>query len=258
MFELFADIFTYRENALLKTDPRTKLIVSVWAIVLIICSKDILYPLSVFIFSMAFLTFLRIPARVIVGRMLVPLGIVLVIILLKLFMTPGEPLFTVSFLNITLNSSREGLLSGINIGARVIGSVSLIVLLGVTTPAHEVFRSLLWMKAPRDWVEVAMLMYRYIFVLIDTTINMAMAQKLRLGYSGMFRALRSLGVLSGVVVLRSVDQSVKTSEAMMLRGYNGSFPVSRLPLFTRSDFRITFLFCSFFAALFGVSEWMLG
>lgn len=257
MFNLFNDIFTYNANATLKTDPRNKLIVSLWVIVLVVCSKGVIFPGAVFMVCLTLMMLLHIPARMIAGRLLVPLGIVMVIILLKLFMTPGDLLFTVSFAKITLAASQAGLLEGVILGTRVMGSCSMIIFLGVTTPAHDVFRSMLWMKAPREWVEVAMLMCRYIFVLIDTAINMLMAQKLRLGYSGMWRSLHSVGVLSGAVVLRSVDQAVKTSEAMILRGYNGAFPVSRLACYKRRDFTVTLLVCGFMMVFFGVFEWVL-
>lgn len=255
MPEIFSDIFTYRENALPRTDPRTRLIVALWAILLVVCSQGPWYPLAVFLFSMALISLLRVPVRLVAARLLVPMGIVLVIVLLKLFMTPGDPLFQVPFGQVSLTASREGLRSGLILGTRVSGAVSMIILLGVTTPAHEVFRALFWMKAPREWVEVAMLMYRYIFVLVETAANMATAQRLRLGYSGARESLRSLGVLSGSVVLRSAEQAVKTSEAMMLRGYQGSLPVSALPPFTRADVLATLSLCAFFAALFGVFEW---
>jgi cobalt/nickel transport system permease protein len=255
MPEIFSDIFTYRENALARTDPRTRLIVSLCAIVLVVCSKGTWYPLAVFLFSMALISLLRVPVRLVAARLLIPMGIVLVIVLLKLFMTVGDPLFQVSFGQMTLTASREGFRGGLILGARVAGAVSMIILLGVTTPAHEVFRALFWMKAPREWVEVAMLMYRYIFVLIETAANMATAQRLRLGYSGARESLRSLGVLSGSVVLRSAEQAVKTSEAMMLRGYQGSLPVSAMSPFTRADLVATVSLCAFFAALFGVLEW---
>ena len=255
MPEIFSDIFTYRENALARTDPRTRLIVSLCAILLAVCSQGPWYPLAVFLFSMASLSLLRVPVRLVAARLLVPMGIVLVIVLLKLFMTAGDPLFQVPFGQVTLTASREGLRGGLILGTRVTGAVSMLILLGVTTPAHEVFRALFWMKAPREWVEVAMLMYRYIFVLVETAANMATAQRLRLGYSGARESLRSLGSLSGAVVLRSAEQAVKTSEAMMLRGYQGSLPVSAMPPFTRADVLATLSLCAFFAALFGVLEW---
>jgi cobalt/nickel transport system permease protein len=255
MHEIFSDIFTYRENVLKRTDPRTRLIVALGAILLVVLSKGPWYPLAVLLFSVASLSLLRVPGRLVATRLLVPMGIVVVIVLLKLFMTAGHPLFQLGLGQVTLTASREGLRSGLVLGARVAGAVSMIILLGVTTPAHEVFRALFWMKAPREWVEVAMLMYRYIFVLVETAANMATAQRLRLGYRGARESLRSLGVLSGSVVLRSAEQAVKTSEAMMLRGYQGSLPVSPVRPFTRADVVAALSLCAFFGALFGVLEW---
>jgi cobalt/nickel transport system permease protein len=103
------------------------------------------------------------------------------------------------------------------------------LLLGCVTPAHQLFHALRWLGVPRTWVEVALLMYRYIFVLLDEAGDVVTAQRVRLGYAGVSRSLSSLGVLSGTVIVRSLDQSERTHEAMMLRGYKGSMPFGPLP-----------------------------
>ena len=54
------------------------------------------------------------------------------------------------------------------------------------------------------------------------------AQKVRLGYSGLRRSLRSMGSLAGIVMLRSLDQAEKTHEAMVARGYRGFLPLPAL------------------------------
>jgi cobalt/nickel transport system permease protein len=57
---------------------------------------------------------------------------------------------------------------------------------------------------------------------------MATAQTLRLGYRGAARSIRSAGTLAGAVLVKSLDQAARTSEAMVLRGYAGTMPVGAL------------------------------
>ncbi len=257
MFELFSDIFTNRDNALTETDARIKLIVALFAILLAILSESPEFPAVLFLVSVSIMLALRLPWKHMFARFLVPFGIVALLSVLQLFMTDGTAIFSIQVSHFVLTATREGFLNAVHIGARVLGAVGILVLLGVTTPAHDVFRALLWMRAPRAWVEVAMLMYRYVFVLLETTIDMATAQKLRLGYSGTTRSLKSAGALAGAVFLRSIDQSVKTSEAMSLRGYRGQLPVGRMAPFAFTHALITSAACAALFSLFAVFNWVV-
>jgi cobalt/nickel transport system permease protein len=249
MIELFSDIFTNRDNALTETDARIKLMGVLFALVLGILSASPVFPAVLFFVSVFIVMALRLPWKHVFMRFLVPFVIVGVLGVLQLFMTEGTTIFAISLSPWVLTATREGFLNAVHIGARVLGGVGMVIVLGVTTPAHDVFGALLWMRAPRAWVEVAMLMYRYIFVLLEITMDMATAQKHRLGYSTTAISLKSAGTLAGAVILRAIDQSVKTSEAMSLRGYRGELPVGRLAPFT---FRSGLITAILYAVLLGL------
>jgi cobalt/nickel transport system permease protein len=61
------------------------------------------------------------------------------------------------------------------------------------------------------------------------------AQRTRLGYSTVKRSLSSVGVLAGTVITRSMDQAMRTYEAMTLRGYQGSMPFGPMPGLKATD-----------------------
>jgi cobalt/nickel transport system permease protein len=71
-------------------------------------------------------------------------------------------------------------------------------------------------------------MYRYIFILFEQATSVVSAQRVRLGYSSLRQSFRSLGDLSGMVILRSLDQAEKSHEAMIARGYQGTLPLPEL------------------------------
>ncbi len=180
---------------------------------------------------------LRFPPGVVAARLSIPLGMVLVIFALRLFTTPGEPLFSLQIAGLALRATREGLAVAALAALRILAATSVLVLLGMVAPAHALFRALLWFRVPRSLVEVGLLMYRFIFVLLDIAADMATAQTLRLGYRGAARSLRSVGSLAGAVLVKSLDQAARTSEAMELRGYTGSMPVGALPPLPRRELR---------------------
>jgi len=237
VFELFSDIFTYRENRLTEVDPRVKLVVALAAILLVLASGRPALPLLVAGVALSVMAALRFPPGVVAARLSIPLGMVLVVFTLRLFTVPGETLFTVELAGTALQATREGFLVGACAALRIFAATSVLVLLGMVAPAHALFRALLRFRVPRSLVEIGLLMYRFIFVLLDIAADMATAQTLRLGYHGAARSLRSVGDLAGAVLVKSLDQAARTSEAMVLRGYAGTMPVGALPPLPRRELR---------------------
>ena len=101
--------------------------------------------------------------------------------------------------------------------------------------AHEILAALRWARLPQTWVEIALLMIRAIFTLFEQAGSVLAAQKVRLGHATLRRSLGSIGSLAGIVLLRSLDQSQRTHEAMTVRGYQGSVPLPRLRPLSRRD-----------------------
>ena len=257
MFDLFSDIFTYRDNALTRIDPRAKLLITLAALIAVVTAEGALLPLTALALSLGAIAALRIPARLVAARLAAPLSIVAVLIVLKAFLTGTTPLGSFSLAGVAFTATVEGLREGLLIGARVLGAVSLVLLLGVVTPAHRIFQALRWFRISKDWLEVAILMYRYIFVLLDRVADLAAAQRLRLGYRAPGRALDSLSALAGATLVHSFEQARRTHAAMRLRGYAGTMPFGPLPALGRRDRAITALGLAASAAA-RLLEWGIG
>lgn len=255
MFHLFSDIFANRENPLTRIDPRAKLVIGFTVILSVILSTKVTLPLLVFGSSLLAIVTLRIPFRLILFRLGAPLSIVAVLVLLQSFLVGSTPLLTLHLGGWKITATREGLLHGLLLGCRVLGAVSVILLLSFTTPAHKIFHSLLWLHVPREWVEVAMMMYRYTFILLEVASDMAAAQRVRIGYSGIKRSLSSIGILAGGVIIRSVDQGIRSYEAMVARGYKGSVPFGPMAPLSRRDGWATALLVLAVAGAFLTLEW---
>jgi cobalt/nickel transport system permease protein len=257
MFDLFSDIFTYRDNALTRIDPRVKLTLALAALIAVVTAGQIALPLAVFAFCLGCIAALRIPARLVAARLAAPLMIVAVLVVLQAFATGTTPLFSFTLGGWTLTAKAEGLRQGALIGARVLGAVSAVFLLSVVTPAHRIFQALRWFRVSRDWLEIAVLMYRYIFVLMDRVTDLAAAQRLRLGYTARGRAIASFAALAGATVVHSFEQAGRTHDAMRLRGYKGTIPFGPLPELCRRDRRFLALGLALIAAAWGLLEWRI-
>ncbi|MDP3732785.1 MAG: cobalt ECF transporter T component CbiQ, partial [Candidatus Omnitrophota bacterium] len=185
--EIFSDHFAQKINYLTEVDARVKMLFVAAAIIIAVSSQHPYVPLIVFFLCLIFLLGIKIPARIILLRLAGPLGIV------------GTILFTQIF----FYGMAEGLVRGFLIMAKVLGAVSLIIFLSMTTPINKLLNAARWFKIPNVWVEITMLSYRYSFVLLEDAITIRNAQKVRLGYGSLARSLRSFGELMGSTVIRT-------------------------------------------------------
>ncbi len=257
MFDLFSDIFACRDNALTRLDPRIKIILASALILICITSETVIIPLFIFISSVLIMKAIRIPMRLLIMRFAAPFGMVLVLVVLQTFLTGKTTIWAWSFLGISFSATQEGLSRGIVLGSRVLGSVSVMFLLSSATPAYKIFHALRWFRIPESWVEIALLIYRYIFTLLDQTADTAAAQKVRLGYSNLRLSFASMGVLTGSVVTRSIDQAMRTHEAMTLRGYNGKFPFGPMYEVPRRQWILPAILLPILISIHVFTEWWL-
>ena len=242
MFDLFSDYFALRGNSAGSLDGRVKLFLAVLAIMAVIVSEKIFFPFSVFLFSFLILSLIKIPLSLLLLRTLPLLVMALMVFLLKSFLTPGVSIFSFALGSWLLSATTEGVGAGLLIASRILGSMSVVLLLGFTTPVYKLFRSLAWYGVPAVWVEVALLTYRYVFYFLDIAMQVMSAQKVRLGYTGAVRSFNSAGLLSGSVLVRAFLQAERTGEAMAVRGYSGDFPDTPMDRPSSKDIAFLILF----------------
>ncbi|MBI5740049.1 MAG: cobalt ECF transporter T component CbiQ [Nitrospirae bacterium] len=216
-------------HILAKVDARVKLLVALALLLMVLSYKGIFFPLLMSAGALMLCIKMRIPLKAILARMAQPLFLALVILLLKLFFSGKDTMFVIKlptshFPLLTLAGHSDGLLEGIRITSRILGGVSIVMALGFATPFIEFVAALSWLRVPRPFIEIMMLAYRYLFVFLEDASTIYSAQKNRLGYAGIRKGLNSFGVLTGSLVLRGFEQSQKTADAMIQRGYTGDMP----------------------------------
>jgi cobalt/nickel transport system permease protein len=129
--------------------------------------------------------------------------------------------------SLSISGQIDGFSEGVLITSRIIGAVSVAVLLGQVMTFTETMAALAWLRVPRGLVDVAMFAWRALFMLYDDAGVVYTAQKNRLGYCGMRRGLKSFGTMAGMLVIRAFDSSQAMTVAMSQRGYDGTLPLLR-------------------------------
>jgi len=94
-----------------------------------------------------------------------------------------------------------------------------------TTPVADLARSMASVGLPPLFVEMTLLVYRFVFQLFDTSSAIATAQKSRLGYAGLQATFRSLSALASNLFVFSARRSEELYVAMECRGYDGAIRV---------------------------------
>lgn len=233
-------------------DPRLKLLSVMVLLAMVLTYRGFLFPLFVAVLCLGLCASMRISVRSLLVRYSEPALIVIVLVLIKSFFAGKEIIWKFHCLGIDLVLYRDGLIDGLLIGARVFAGVSLVTAFVFATSFTQLLGALSWLRVPRGLIEVSMFAYRCIFLLLDDAAVIYNAQKNRLGYSSVRRALSSFGVLAGSLTLKAFDNSQHAATAMIQRGYDGT-----LPLAAQRPLKIRHVAISiFFLLLMGVA-WSL-
>jgi len=209
-----------------RMDPRVKLLSALALLVMVISCQGIAFPLLVCVLGLALCLSLGTSPRILALRFSEPLFIAATVLLLKLFFSGSVPLFNFSIAGFELVGHRDGLLEGVRIASRILGGVSLLAVVGFSTPFTELMAALSWLRVPQVLIDVALFAWRYLFLLLEDAQVVYNAQKNRLGYVGYRRGLSSFGTLAGVLVIKAFDNSQSITTAMVQRGYDGDMPMS--------------------------------
>lgn len=130
-----------------------------------------------------------------------------------------ETLFVLGGLEIS-----GGIVSMITLFEKGILAVLSVYFLMLTTTIEEICRFLRKLHIPKLLVIMILLIYRYIYVLMEETQIMYDAYMLRApGQKGIH--FRVWGSFVGQLLLRSMDRAVDVYESMCVRGFDGEFPV---------------------------------
>ena len=107
---------------------------------------------------------------------------------------------------------------------------------------------------PKTFIELTLLVYRYIFVLLEEILAIRDAQKVRLGYHNWRKSMRSIGVLGGSLTLFAYDRAERVFEAMVVRGYTGAMAITYTGRLNRKDYITAVCLLAVLAALYFIGQ----
>jgi len=221
MFELTLDSYAH-SNGLRNVNPYFKVLFALITMIISLISTSPIIPLTIFILLSFLIVYkAKIPIKFYLKFLTIPLIFaVITFIFMTIFFGVGMHIFELGIFNLAVTA--DGFNTGFLVFARILGGFSCLAFLALTTPMTELFAILEDIKIPKIVVELAMLMYRYIFVFLDEAINMYHSQQTRNGYSTIIKSYKSMGMLMSSLFIKTWISGEQTFVAMESRCYGGS------------------------------------
>jgi len=212
-------------NALRDMDPRLKLLLGGGAILAGIFSASPVAPAFIAA-TMAAITVgvARIPARVYVALLSIPLSFAVISAAVILFLSGGgATLWSAAAGPLTLTATTQSADLAALVLARTFSGMCALFFIALTTPMVEIFTVMRSLRLPREFVDLSMLIYHFIFVLIGEAVATRNAQEMRHGYATFKNSLNSFAMLSGMLFVRAWGKGEELILAMDARCYDGAF-----------------------------------
>jgi cobalt/nickel transport system permease protein len=218
---LLLDIPAARPSPLRQLDPRWKLAALLLAACAVAALRSPLPALTALAAAMLLVAFGRLPWHWFAVR----LGTALVVPAFLVFWLPfasrpdDAPVYLLGF---TLSAT--GLLQAAMLLMRAGCIVSLMLVLLATAPLQDTFKAAQSLRMPGWLVQIALLSYRYVFVLAEEFVRLRTALRVR-GYRNRagLHAYRTIGQVAGTLLVRGHERSERVAQAMRCRGFDGRF-----------------------------------
>jgi cobalt/nickel transport system permease protein len=236
--ELLEDIA--QTNGLREVNPYLKLAAGLGAILLCLLSGGFIAPLFIaLLLAGAVIILARVDLRTYATLFIVPLLFAFTGIIVIILLSGGSGVYWswTPLPNLTFSITRDSINEGFFVFCRVIGGMSALFFIALTTPMTDLFTVMRQVRIPEVVLDLAMIIYRSIFSMMDQLVQTYQAQVMRLGYSSFRESINSFGTLCGSVFIASWNAGEDFIRAMDARCYNGKFasigetrPVELAPL----------------------------
>ncbi len=209
------------DTPLRRLDGRVKTVFFLVGIIVAAVVSHWYLAAALWLAALAIYSTLRLPWRLLALRLAIPFGVAWLVLLTLLFTNGSHPLVTLLSKPFALVIYSEGIERGILIMLRILAAVTLACVLSCSTPMVEILETLRIFKLPGLMVDIADMMFRYVFIMAEVGRNMHQAQMSRTTRRlPWMERIRHAGNIAIHVITKSLDHSTKIYNAMLSRGYS--------------------------------------
>ncbi|OPY59795.1 MAG: Cobalt transport protein CbiQ [Pelotomaculum sp. PtaU1.Bin035] len=226
------DQFAY-ENRLRSVHPAEKFSYAVLTLTIcLVASRPLISLAIILVMGGSIVLQAGIPPKFYIKLMLVPMVFLLVGVLTVALQVSRVSLpllwgLTVWNLNAGVTAASLGLAA--NLFLKSLGAVSCLYFLALTTPVLEIIWVMKKAKVPTLFLELMLLVYRFIFVLMETASKIYISQASRHGYASLKASYSSIAWLAANLFAKSYCHARQLFAALLARCYQEELKVLEMP-----------------------------
>lgn len=225
---LLIDKIAY-ESRLKSVSPILKTIGYFFLLVYMFASSPVFQGIGIIVLGAITIYTSRISVVRYIKWLLVPLPFLLIsfiTIILTISTSQSELIFSTHLFGRYIGTTSSSLLMGYQLFFRSLGCLVCTYFYAMSVPFNQILYVLNRCHLPSYLIEITMLMYRFIFILIDEMLLIHQSQSMRFGYQTIRTSYHSLGLLLRVLFIQSMARYNKMMIALEMKFFNGDFPLN--------------------------------
>lgn len=224
---LLIDKYAYT-NRLSNTNPMIKFIIVVIALAMTTIINNNYLNLGIFTLMILLTTLIAgIPIDKYFKILFIPITFMILSMITVLLSISGQDVYiwSIKIGSKYIGITGEGIIQSINLTTRVFASMSATFFLALTTPLNELIKVFKKIGISSTIIELLVLIYRFIFIFLEESKEIYMAQELRFGYSNCRNSLKSTSLLIKALFVRVFLRYEDLVVGLECKLYNGEFKI---------------------------------
>ncbi len=217
-------------TAIHRIDPRIKVLTAAFFVICVVSFDK--YTISAMLpfalFLIAVMGIAKIPADFLLKKLILVSPFAIMVGIFNPLLDQ-QPMLHISTLTVT-----GGWLSFLSILLRFSLTVGAMLILIATTGFNAVCMAMVKLGMPRIFAVQLLMLYRYIFVLIDEGLRMYQARTLR-SFQSRGMGMKTYTHMAGQLLLRTLDRAQRIHLAMLCRGFDGTIRIRHSITITVGD-----------------------
>lgn len=215
-----------------RLDPRGKIVVAALFAVLMAVSQNYAATLAGLALALIWLALARLPVKQVLVRLLVVNSFIFFLWIILPLTHPGDAVFHWG----PLTATRQGLVFTGLITLKSNAIIIALIALVATVPVVTLGQAMHGLRLPDKLCHLLLFTYRYLYVFEQEFHRLVQAMKIR-GFQPRtnLHTYRSYAYLAAMLLVRSYDRADRVFQAMLCRGFHGTFYSLRTFSWQRRD-----------------------
>lgn len=223
---ILIDKYAYT-NRLKNFNPMVKFIFSVSMLIISLSLKNLLLLVSILcLMSTITVYVVRISFKKYFKLLCIPITFLLVSIITMIISIDSTPVIFLAEIRLGkyyIGITQIGIDKGLILFFRSLSSLTCTYFLALTIPMNQLIQVLKKLHLSRTIIEIMVLIYRFIFIFLEESKELYVAQDLRFGYKGIKNSYKSTAILIKILFIRVMERYEELNISLETKLFNGEF-----------------------------------